>query len=300
VIRTAQEMERSNASELKGRRIWYLGNLALLSMPTVSVIGTRNPSNEGIVRTRKVVRILVENGFCVVSGLARGIDSVAHQQTLDLNGFTVAVMGTPIHLCYPKENASLKNRIAEDGLVISQFPPEQKIRPDNFPQRNALMAELGLLTIVTEAGQRSGTRHQVRSAVNLGRKVGFLASMVDRNYTWVSEALDSGFATVIQTPEDLLGILRDLKLQTETPRLQKHAASWSDDEAQSPRQLVSMSPEEDSSCTSQDMEMEADSSGTHSQKSAAAQVRSRTHRASIFLAVLRALKDCLHSLLKRL
>lgn len=190
-----------------GRTLWYSGNLGLLAMPSVSIIGTREPSEVGLSRTRRVTSIAVEHGFCVISGLAAGVDAVAHQTTLDLNGNTIAVMGTPIDQCYPKENEDLKRQMAERGLVLSQFPPESKVRRSNFPQRNALMAELSLMTIVTEAGELSGTRHQVKSAIRLGKPVAFLASMIDRKYEWVQEALGSGLGFVVEERADLVGFL---------------------------------------------------------------------------------------------
>jgi DNA processing protein len=188
--------------------LWYEGNLSLLSMRLVSIVGTRNISNLGQLRTAKLTRILVEQGYCVVSGLAKGVDTIAHKTTLDLGGFTIAVLGTPIDQCYPKENLALKQRIAEQGLVLSQFPVGQKVYQSNFPKRNALMAALSELTIVVEAGLKSGTRYQVKEAIRMHRKVGFLASVAQKQYPWIIDALNSGCADVIEDPADVGKLLQ--------------------------------------------------------------------------------------------
>jgi DNA processing protein len=188
----------------KELRLWYLGNPELLSMPMACVIGTRDVTEQGKARTRKVTRLLVEQGFCIVSGLAKGVDTVAHETALQSGGRTIAVMGTPIDKCYPKENESLKVSIAAQGLVLSQFAMGERVFQSNFPRRNALMAALSDVTVVTEAGEKSGTRHQVRVSISMARPVGFLASMVDTTYPWVAAALASGNGFIIREPHDLL------------------------------------------------------------------------------------------------
>ena len=195
----------------KDQILWNLGNPELLRMPLASVIGTRNPSDQGIARTRRITRLLVEQGFGVVSGLAKGIDTVAHEAVLELGGSTIAVMGTPIDECYPASNAHLKERIVEEGLVLSQFAPGDKVFRSNFPKRNTLMATLSDITIITEAGEKSGTRHQVSAAIRLGRPVGFLASTGERGFLWVEEALDSGHGFVINESVDLLERLKSVR-----------------------------------------------------------------------------------------
>lgn len=184
--------------------IWYQGDQALLLGKLASIIGTRNISNEGILRTRRITKVLVEHGFCIVSGLAKGVDTVAHEATLQLGGATVAVMGTPIDECYPKENQDLLRRISEKGLVLSQFAPGSPVQKSNFPRRNALMAALTDISVVVEASEKSGTRHQVISAIAYGKKVGFLASLTEKKYSWITEALKSGNAFVINDPQDIL------------------------------------------------------------------------------------------------
>jgi len=199
-------------------RLWYAGDLSLLELPRVSIVGTRNVTPHGRLRTIKLVSLLVSKGFCIVSGLAAGVDTVAHETTLDANGKTIAVMGTPIETCYPKENQALKDRITEKGLIISQFAPGQKIHRSNFPRRNSLMAALSAVTFVVEAEIDSGTRHQVHAALALGQKVAFLASLADRDFGWVREAIRSGHGVIVQDPTDALDLLSGMHLTKKTPR----------------------------------------------------------------------------------
>ena len=198
----------------KNHTLWYEGDLHLLSLPCISIIGTRQPTPDGIRQTQYVAATAVDHGLCIISGLATGIDTAAHETSLQNNGSTIAVMGTPIDECYPKENAPLKERIIDHGLVISQFPPQSKSRRSNFPKRNALMAELSALTIVTEAGARSGTRHQVKSALRFDKKVVFLASIAEKNYPWITEALNSGNGFVIEETSDLAALFNTVATPT--------------------------------------------------------------------------------------
>jgi DNA processing protein len=194
-----------------GKVLWYEGNIDLLSSLMASVVGTREASSAGVQRTRRLTNTLVQEGFTVVSGLATGIDAVAHQHALNIGGNTIAVMGTPIDLCYPAEHIDLKRSIAQKGLVISQFPPGAPVTRSNFPQRNILMAALSSITFVVEAGPNSGTRHQVKAAVQMGRWVGLLASLADHNFPWVKDALQSGVGVVIHDTESLVALLREIK-----------------------------------------------------------------------------------------
>lgn len=190
--------------------LWFRGDTSLLRQPLVSVIGSRDVSTEGVTRTRRIVKVLVDSGACVVSGMAEGVDASAHLETLKLGGKTIAVLGTPIEGCYPVAHKELKEQIAEKGLIISQFAPESRVYRSNFPQRNKLMAALCVLTIVVEAGPKSGTRHQVKCALTLGRRVAFLASMTKKRVSWVEEAMATGKCMVISESSDLVRELETL------------------------------------------------------------------------------------------
>lgn len=189
--------------------LWAEGNLDLLKAPKVAVIGSRNASREGVRRTQRLARHLVAANACVVSGLAEGIDTAAHTETLERGGLTVAVLGTPLDKCFPTANKPLMARIAKDGLLLSQFAPGDRVGRGNFPARNRLMAALSNLSVVVEATAASGTRHQVAACVNFHKPVGFLASLVRRNYPWIGDALATGYGFVAEGPADVVEVLTE-------------------------------------------------------------------------------------------
>nr|WP_199044845.1 DNA-processing protein DprA [Dyella sp. ASV24] len=171
--------------------LYYLGNWDLVESPAVAVVGTRNPSPEGIEHAQRIARILVKNDYTVVSGLAQGIDTAAHTAALEAGGRTIAVIGTPVFDVYPKENAGLQERIAREHLVISQVPflryKRQSPRTNRlfFPARNVTMSALTQATVIVEAGNTSGTLVQARAALKQGRKL-FILDSCFRNseLTW--------------------------------------------------------------------------------------------------------------------
>ena len=170
---------------------YYSGNLDYLNYPSVAIVGTRNPSIEGLKRTDQLVRDLLKDNFVIVSGLAKGIDSQAHKSTLKRGGKTIAVIGTPLTKFYPKENKELQKFIAENHLLISQIPfyrySKQGINGNRlfFPERNKTMSALTEATIIVEAGETSGTLIQARAALKQGRKLFILQSCFENpNITW--------------------------------------------------------------------------------------------------------------------
>jgi DNA processing protein len=150
----------------------------LIASPSVAVVGTRQPSEEGKRCANKLVRNLVEDDFTIVSGLAKGIDTVVHRTTLEAGGRTIAVLGTPLNLHYPKENEDLQAEISNSQLLISQVPiiryQQSKNSASNrffFIERNITMAALTLATIIIEAGETSGTLVQARHALQQRKKL---------------------------------------------------------------------------------------------------------------------------------
>lgn len=191
----------------KDRDLWYHGNLDLLKLKLAAIIGTREVSIKGIQRTKLIAKILVAHNYGIVSGLAKGVDKVAHETTLALKGKTIAVMGTPIDQCYPKENNLLKEEIERKGLVLSQFAPSEHVFQSNFPKRNVLMAALSDINIVIEAGEKSGVRYQVEAAIKLNKRVALLASLVEHKYHWILDALNYKNTYVLSSPKDLIALL---------------------------------------------------------------------------------------------
>ena len=171
--------------------IYYQGWWDLASSRSVAVIGTRKPTAEGISRTRQIVRELVKNDFTVVSGLAAGIDTIAHKCAIDRGGRTIAVIGTPLSHIYPKENTDLQHLISKNHLIFSQVPVKRYEAQDYrynrsfFPERNITMSALTEVTIIVEAGETSGTLLQAIAAITQERKLFILDSCFhNRHITW--------------------------------------------------------------------------------------------------------------------
>lgn len=152
--------------------LFAIGNLHLLRRhQTISVIGTRHPSKEASQKIEHIVKPLILNDWVIVSGMAIGIDSMAHQAALTENGMTIAVLGSGLNHIYPKRNRSLYYAIAKQGLVITEYLPETKPKPYQFPERNRIISGLSYATLVIEATEKSGTLITVDQALDQGREV---------------------------------------------------------------------------------------------------------------------------------
>ena len=171
--------ERLRIAEHPVELIYFQGWWELINSPrSVAVVGTRKPSQEGLARTRKLVRSLLSDDFTIVSGLATGIDTEAHTTAIELGGRTIAVLGTPLSKSYPNKNRDLQKKIASDHLILSQVPVKRYHNQKNptsnnyfFPERNITMSALTDATIIVEAGETSGTLVQARHALKQGRPV---------------------------------------------------------------------------------------------------------------------------------
>lgn len=139
--------------------------------PSISLVGTRNPSHYGLKVARHLVAGLVDHGFVVISGGALGIDSEVHRSALDCEGLTVAIIGSGVNVDYPASNKRLFAEIAEQGAVISEVMPDVTARPERFLTRNRLIAAISTATIVIEAAHRSGSLRTARDAAELLRPV---------------------------------------------------------------------------------------------------------------------------------
>lgn len=148
------------------------GNVSLLEQsPALSVIGTRSPSRNAINKMRLILPILLEDNWIIVSGMAKGIDSYAHQFALQQKGKTIAVLGGGFHHIYPKQNVTLFDQISKEGLVLSEYPPNQPPARFHFPERNRIISGLSFGTLVIEAKEKSGTLITVDQALDQGREV---------------------------------------------------------------------------------------------------------------------------------
>ena len=185
--------------------LYYQGWWDLVASRSVAVVGTRRPSRDGQIRTRRLVRELVNDDFTVVSGLAAGIDEAAHETAIERDGRTIAVIGTPLSHVYPKAHAALQRQIAERFLLVSPVPMKRYESQDYrrnrlfFPERNVVMSALTEATIIVEAGETSGTLIQARAALQQGRKL-FILDSCFRNprLTWPGRLASKGAVRVAE------------------------------------------------------------------------------------------------------
>lgn len=193
--------ERLRDADYPIELLYYQGWWELVNSPrSIAVVGTRNPSPEGVSRTRKLVRALLADDFTIVSGLAKGVDATAHTTAIQEGGRTIAILGTPLSHNYPKENAELQREIATNHLLISQVPVrryERQLNPTAnrhfFPERNITMSALTDATVIVEAGETSGTLVQARAALKQGRKLFILESCFhNKSLSWPQKFAERG------------------------------------------------------------------------------------------------------------
>ena len=151
--------------------LYASGNLDAFSLPRIAVVGTRRPTVYGLRIAEELGADLGGRGLCVVSGLARGVDAAAHRGCLEKDGTTIAVLGCGIDIIYPREHRQLAGRIAQKGLIISEFPPGTSPSPRNFPIRNRIVSGISFGTLVIEAGEQSGSLITARLAMEQNREV---------------------------------------------------------------------------------------------------------------------------------
>jgi DNA processing protein len=206
ILGTLTEVEEKNAPET----LYLSGHRGLLSTgPRVSVVGSRKASDEGLRRARMLAKALVDHNIIVVSGLAEGIDTAAHVASIEAGGRTIAVLGTPLSVAYPVSNAALQAKIAQDHLLVSQFPIGYRTQPGSFPMRNRTMALLTDATVIVEAGETSGTVHKGWEALRLGRQLFLLEAVTrDETLTWPAKMIHYG--AQVLTRQNLVNALREI------------------------------------------------------------------------------------------
>lgn len=195
--------------------LWARGDLTVLDRPTVAIVGTRRATAYAERVTRELARSLARAGACVVSGLARGVDAAAHLGALDVGGATCAVLGTGLDVVYPRGHAALQAEIASRGLVLSELEANDAAHRGSFPERNRIIAAAASLTIVVEAGVKSGALLTSNRASELGRTIAAVPGPIDVPQAQGSNNLLRDGAQVIASFADalsLLGLTAPIKL----------------------------------------------------------------------------------------
>lgn len=188
--------------------VFVAGELLAVDRRAVAVIGTRSPSERGLELAREVARALTGAGHTVVSGLAAGIDTAAHTAALELSARTIAVLGTGLEQAYPSTNATLQQRIAAHGALVSQFWPAAQPSRQSFPARNAVMSGLTLGSVIIEASERSGTRIQARHALAQGRLVVLMEPALQNE--WACDLAATPGVLTARTADDVLQAFKRL------------------------------------------------------------------------------------------
>ncbi|MDE3104747.1 MAG: DNA-processing protein DprA [Acidobacteriota bacterium] len=184
--------------------LWVRGNLAALGRPGIAVVGTRHPSPYGAGMAEMLSRDLAARKLVILSGMARGVDTAAHQGALAAGGTTVAVWGTGIDVVYPKENKRLAESIvAQGGAIVSEYPLGTFPAPQNFPVRNRILSGMSIGVLVIEAGEHSGTRITARCAMEQNRDVYAVPGNVTNKNAWGPNTLIKQGARLTATWEDV-------------------------------------------------------------------------------------------------
>ena len=186
------------------KELYYIGDPKLLEEKCVSIVGSRKTNQYGRSTAYSFGKALGQRGITVVSGMAVGIDTCAHEGALQEKGHTAAVLACGLDLCYPPRNRELKGKIESAGIVLSEYPPGTAAQRYYFPQRNRIISGLSPLTVVVQAGNRSGALITAELAADQGRDVGAVPGNIDSEYNLGSNKLLREGAFALTGVQDLL------------------------------------------------------------------------------------------------
>ncbi len=195
--------------------LYFLGDYRI-AQPSIAIVGTRRPTLYGRGVAKRLARELAQMGFCIVSGLARGIDSEAHEGALEANGKTVAVLGCGLDIIYPPENLDLYRRIVKSGAIVSEFPFGRRADKQSFPMRNRVISGIYLATIVVESNVNGGSMITARFTGEQGRLIFAVPGHIDQAASQGCHQLLRDGATLLNSTEDVIEELR-LSGQLELP-----------------------------------------------------------------------------------
>ncbi len=212
--------------------LYVKGKLIEEDAEAIAVVGTRHPSRYGRLATEQLTRELVNAGFTIVSGLARGVDGIAHRTALESGGRTIAVLGNGLSRIYPEEHTELAEQIASQGALLSEFAMQAPPLATHFPQRNRVLSGLSLGVLITEAAERSGSLITARLALEQGREVFAIPGEIQARGSRGPHQLIQQGAALVTSAED---IMHALPAYTVPANVAFH---------DTPRQLPELNPEE--------------------------------------------------------
>lgn len=200
--------------------LFVRGRLGPAFASAVAVVGTRRVTPYGRQATEAFTGMLADAGVAIISGLARGVDAIAHRVALERGAPTVAVLAGGIDKVYPRENAGLAERIQEHGCLVSEYPPGIPARPDYFPRRNRILSGLARASLVVEAGEGSGALHTANWAFDQGRDVFAIpGSIFSKQSQGTNQLIREHTAKLVATPEQLCEELNLLTATRQFPLL---------------------------------------------------------------------------------
>ena len=180
------------------------GRLEYLRLPAIAMVGSRRGSAYGRRQAEWLARELSKAGLVICSGMALGIDAAAHKGALDADGYTIAVMGTGVDVCYPVRNRELRERIRKQGALVSEFPLGAPGIPKNFPRRNRIVSGLAVGVVVVEASLKSGSLVTAKLALQQNREIFAMPGPVSSAFSRGCHQLIRQGAALVETPEDIL------------------------------------------------------------------------------------------------
>lgn len=184
--------------------LYFRGNPAVFTKRTFGIVGARKASHYGLSVSESIAGDLAAAGLCIVSGMARGIDSAAHKGALTSSGTTAAVLGCGIDIVYPRENRKLMDEIIKTGIVVSEFPPGTSPIPGNFPQRNRIISGISEGIMIVEAAEKSGSLITTDFALEQGRDVFAVPGQVTSSLNRGAHRLIKQGARLVETAADVL------------------------------------------------------------------------------------------------
>lgn len=190
------------------KKLYILGDKQILNNTSIAIVGSRDCDSYGTSQTRRFASYLAQKGITIISGLARGVDSIAHYYSIDKVGKTVAVIASGFDHIYPSENKILFNKIIENGgCVISEWPPETEVDMYRFPVRNRVISGLAVGTLVVEAKYRSGTNITAHNAMAQGRELFCIPGNINSSKSYGANRLIAQGGNLVTSPKDIIEIL---------------------------------------------------------------------------------------------
>jgi len=202
---------------LKHKILYYCGTLPDKRLPAVAIVGSRKPTTYGIEVTTKIAGDLAQRGVVIISGMALGIDSVAHRAALEVGGITIAIQGNGLMELYPRSNRRLGEEIVKKGgAIISEYEPDTPPMKHRFLERNRLVSALSDAVLVTEAAARSGTLNTVMHALEQGKEVFVVPGNITSPMSAGCNALLKQGAHPVTSAEDILDVIAPDLLRPQT------------------------------------------------------------------------------------